>query len=216
MFLSRDRFLRVGGFRTPRDAINAISKVNHQYGLQCHLRSLVQGRSSSFHFFVKLEETNDGKVVALRREIQRSFNWSTEIVSQMDFGRIIAANQNTEHEIDAYAKSLKFQDNETPSYDVNEFWKCMNEVLLFKWRGQEYFFEMPSDWSFEETHSDLFQLAHHLLVEPWDKSAMQHWNDKKTWLKPGLAFQEASIRLLLSSVPEETVLLYNKRSALRN
>ena len=216
MFLSRDRFLRVGGFRTPRDAINAISKVNHQYGLQCHLRSLVQGRSSSFHFFVKLEETNDGKVVALRREIQRSFNWSTEIVSQMDFGRIIAANQNTEHEIDAYAQSLKFQDNETPSYDVNEFWKCMNEVLLFKWRGQEYFFEMPSDWSFEETHSDLFQLAHHLLVEPWDKSAMQHWNPtRKPGWRPGLAFSGGiDSAAAMALMPEETVLLYNERSGI--
>ena len=134
----------------------------------------------------------------------------------MDFGRIIAANQNTEHEIDAYAQSLRAQVNETPSYDVNEFWKCMNEVLLFKWRGQDYFFEMPSDWSFEETHPDLFQLAHHLLVEPWDKSAMKHWNQtRKPGWRPGLAFSGGiDSAAAMALMPEETVLLYNERSGI--
>ena len=76
---------------------------------------------------------------------------------------------------------------------------------------------MPLDWSMELTHSDLFQLAHHILVEPWDKSAMSNWNPtRKAGWRPGLAFSggvDSAAALCL--MPEETVLVYNERTGIQ-
>ena len=69
----------------------------------------------------------------------------------------------------------------------------------------------------ELTHSDLFQLAHHILVEPWDKSAMSNWNPtRKAGWRPGLAFSggvDSAAALCL--MPEETVLVYNERTGFK-
>ena len=75
---------------------------------------------------------------------------------------------------------------------------------------------MPADWGMEDTHSDLFQLAHHLLVEPWDKSAMKNWNpSRKPGWRPGLAFSGGiDSAAAMALMPEETVLLYNERSGI--
>ena len=216
VFSAPARMLRIGSFRTPRNAINAISRITKEHDVQCHLRSHVRGRSSSFHIFVKLNDTNDAKAIALRRQFQQEYNWSTEVVTEANFSSVMAANQNTQHEIETYAKSTLGAAREELSYDVKKFWKAVNDLLIFQWRGHEYFFEMPSDWSFEETHVDLFQLAHHLLVEPWDKSVMQHWNpSRKPGWRPGLAFSGGiDSAAAMALMPEETVLIYNERSGI--
>ena len=75
---------------------------------------------------------------------------------------------------------------------------------------------MPVDWSIDDTHPDLFQLAHHLLVEPWDKSAMEHWNPtRKPGWRPGLAFSGGiDSAAAMALMPEDTVLLYNERTGI--
>ena len=216
MYKPNARFLRVGPFRTPRDAINAISLITKKYDLKCHLRSLVRNKSSSFHVFMRLENVNDAQAVELRRSFQKEHNWPTEVVSSMEFGATMVSNVNTYHEIEGFAQASDSDIEQAPRYDVNEFWQHMDDLLLFKWRGKEYFFEMPVDWSIDETHSDLFQLAHHLLVEPWDKSAMLYWNPTRTpgW-RPGLAFSGGiDSAAALALMPDETVLLYNERAGI--
>ena len=96
----------------------------------------------------------------------------------------------------------------------NSGWKRQHlGVQLERHRG---IFEMPEDWVYSETHTDLFQLAHHLLVEPWDKSVMDQWQPTRQpgW-RPGLAFSggvDSATALCL--MPDSTVLLYHERCAL--
>ena len=101
-------------------------------------------------------------------------------------------------------------------YLHRKFWMEAGNTLVFSWNNIEVFFEMPEDWVYSETHTDLFQLAHHLLVEPWDKSVMDQWQPTRQpgW-RPGLAFSggvDSAAALCL--MPDSTVLLYHERCAL--
>ncbi|MEC7484707.1 MAG: DUF6395 domain-containing protein, partial [Candidatus Thermoplasmatota archaeon] len=101
-------------------------------------------------------------------------------------------------------------------YLHRKFWMEAGNTLVFSWNDIEVFFEMPEDWVYSETHTDLFQLAHHLLVEPWDKSVMDQWQPTRQpgW-RPGLAFSggvDSAAALCL--MPDSTVLLYHERCAL--
>ena len=101
-------------------------------------------------------------------------------------------------------------------YLHRKFWMEAGNTLVFSWNNIEVFFEMPEDWVYSETHPDLFQLAHHLLVEPWDKSVMDQWQPTRQpgW-RPGLAFSggvDSAAALCL--MPDSTVLLYHERCAL--
>ena len=101
-------------------------------------------------------------------------------------------------------------------YPHQKFWMEAGNTLVFSWNNIEVFFEMPEDWVYSETHTDLFQLAHHLLVEPWDKSVMDQWQPTRQpgW-RPGLAFSggvDSAAALCL--MPDSTVLLYHERCAL--
>ena len=101
-------------------------------------------------------------------------------------------------------------------YRPRKFWMEAGNTLVFSWNDIEVFFEMPEDWVYSETHTDLFQLAHHLLVEPWDKSVMDQWQPTRQpgW-RPGLAFSggvDSAAALCL--MPDSTVLLYHERCAL--
>ena len=217
MFTSGERYLRIGPFRTAKDGLEAISHLNKKNSMKGFLRSLTQGRSSSFHIFVKMDETRDSKVVELSRHFQREYQWATEIVPSMEFGSVMNANRNTLHEIDSIIQShQKSHEQSNQAYQPSEYWTYVNNTLLFRWRGQEVFFEMPEDWSFDRTHPDLFQVAHHLLVEPWDKSAMEHWNPTRQpgW-RPGLAFSGGiDSAAAMALMPDETVLLYNERTGI--
>jgi hypothetical protein len=117
--------------------------------------------------------------------------------------------QKREEELDSIIESESIA-----IYDVERFWKFTNGVLTFSWREIEVFFEMPPNWKFEETHADLFQLAHHVLVEPWDKTVLKNWNPtRKAGWRPGLAFSGGiDSTAALALMPSSTVLMYNERA----
>ena len=45
-------------------------------------------------------------------------------------------------------------------YEVRKRWRQDGSKLIFSAADVEIFFEMPKDWSMEETHEDLFRTAH--------------------------------------------------------
>ena len=118
------------------------------------------------------------------------------------------------------AKYLDGRDSGTEGdqdrYIVGDHWSTAGDLLILKWKEHEVYFQMPVDWSIDDTHPDLFQLAHHLLVEPWDKSAMEHWNPtRKPGWRPGLAFSGGiDSAAAMALMPEDTVLLYNERTGI--
>ena len=99
-------------------------------------------------------------------------------------------------------------------YDVNQRWKQNGRVLEFDALTRTIFFEMPFGWKLVQTHEDLFRLAHHVLMSPWEKGILDNWTPsrKKGW-RPGLAFSggvDSTACMLL--MPSETVLCYHERT----
>lgn len=209
-----NRYIRLGPFSSPRDGLNAMSKIQNDLQLKAYLRSYVQGRSTSFHVFVVAQnDESDLEMLALRKKFQIDYRWPAEVVKQLQFSDVFVINNDIQFELDAYTDSIRRPQQEIQRYSVEEFWSIEGQKLLFTWRDYQVFFEMPPDWSMALTHPDLFQLAHHLLVEPWDKSVLENWQPTRTpgW-RPGLAFSggiDSSAAMAL--MPEETVLIYHER-----
>lgn len=102
----------------------------------------------------------------------------------------------------------------TSTYDVAARWKQVGNTLYFDALGTEIFFEMPSDWSIDETHPDLFHVAHYVMMNPWEKDILKDWKpSRRPGWRPGLAFSggiDSTAAMLL--MPQSTVLVYNERS----
>ena len=168
---------------------------------------------------IYLENQTDKEAVELRRYYQDEHQWKCEILSMGKLPMIDVRPFSTLQMFNEYLdikERGKAPSSGVEHYQVSEFWSIRNETLLFNWRGVEIFFEMPLDWSFEDTHPDLFQLAHHVMVEPWDKSVMQKWNpSRKAGWRPGLAFSGGvDSAAAMALMPDETVLLYNERKGI--
>ena len=191
-----------------------------EHELSARVESKRKGKGIGYHLFVDFEGRTDKEAVEMRRRIQDEHQWKCEVIDKRNFPNIIVSPSST---LELYQQFLQSEsvvpsdDLEQEAYDISAFWSVRNETLLFNWKDVEVFFEMPLDWSMEQTHSDLFQLAHHILVEPWDKSAMSSWNpSRKAGWRPGLAFSggvDSAAALCL--MPEETVLVYNERTGIQ-
>lgn len=219
LFDSSERFLRIGPFGSVRVADAVASRIVKEHGLEAKLESIRKEKTIAYHLFIKLEMMNNKEVTRLKRVFQDEHQWKCEILSQEGYPVVEVQPISTVQMYQRYLESSSVVGAVSPqdgAYEVSKFWSTKNETLLFRWREMEVFFEMPLDWSIERTHSDLFQLAHHLMVEPWDKSAMEHWHPtRKAGWRPGLAFSggvDSAAALCL--MPSDTVLLYNERSGL--
>mgnify|MGYP001324756339 CR=1 FL=1 len=101
----------------------------------------------------------------------------------------------------------------TSTYDVKARWNQVGNQLYFDALGTEIFFEMPIDWNIDETHPDLFHVAHYVLMNPWEKDILKDWSpSRRPGWRPGLAFSggiDSTAAMLL--MPQLTVLVYNER-----
>ena len=88
-----------------------------------------------------------------------------------------------------------------------------DKKLIFSWNEFEIFFDLPDGWSFENTHEDLFRLAHYVMVSPWDTSMLEGWQpSRKPGWRPGLAFSGGiDSAAALALMPSSTILVYNER-----
>ena len=214
-----ERFLRLGPFGSVRVADAVAGRVLKENGLTARVESKRKGKGIGYHLMIHLENQTDKEAVELRRYYQDEHQWKCEILSMGKLPMIDVRPFSTLEMFNQYLEIKergKVSSSVVENYQVSEFWSIRNETLLFNWRGVEIFFEMPLDWSFEDTHPDLFQLAHHVMVEPWDKSVMQKWNpSRKAGWRPGLAFSGGvDSAAAMALMPDETVLLYNERKGI--
>ena len=209
------RYLRVGPFGSADVVQSVRSRLSREYTHAVEIFSMHKNTYAQY-FAVMNHQGSDAEAIILARNIRLNTKWPVEIISRKDAPFHVRIRDNSEH-LDAYFQQKKTtKDTKEIMYQVHEFWSAINNTLIFTWKEHEVFFEMPHDWSIEETHSDLFQLAHHLMVEPWDKSAMKHWNPtRKPGWRPGLAFSGGiDSAAAMALMPEETVLLYNERTGI--
>ena len=206
------RYLRVGPFGSADVVQSVRSRLAREYDMEVELLTIP--KSTHMQYFALINHSGaDASSVDLARVVRKDTNWPVEIIRNKEAPFYVRIRTNDEH-LSAYFTKEKSDDEDEEAYSVGDYWNTVNDTLIFTWKDHEVFFEMPGDWRMEETHPDLFQLAHHLLVEPWDKSAMANW--KPTWnpgWRPGLAFSGGiDSAAAMALMPEETVLLYNERS----
>ena len=102
-------------------------------------------------------------------------------------------------------------------YNPHARWRQDGQKLIFDAITREIYFEMPEGWSMQDTHRDLFQLAHFVLNSPWEKNIMSDWKpSRKPGWRPGLSFSggidSAACAHLL---PDETMLFYHERTGFK-
>ena len=208
------RHLRVGPFGSADVVQSVRSRLAREYNVEVELITI--SKTTHMQYFALIVHSGaDASSVSLARAIRTDTSWPVEIVREKNAPFFVRIRTNAER-IKSYFTHEKIDDEEEPTYQVEECWSVVNDTLVFSWKDHQVFFEMPADWGMEDTHSDLFQLAHHLLVEPWDKSAMKNWNpSRKPGWRPGLAFSGGiDSAAAMALMPEETVLLYNERSGI--
>ncbi len=109
------------------------------------------------------------------------------------------------------SKLHEIPDNST--YNPLERWSMKGNNLIFKYNEMTIWWKMPSDFSFEETHPDLYKLAEFVLVSPFEKEILDGWvPSRKPGFRPGLAFSAGcDSTAAMELLPEQTVLMYHKR-----
>ena len=141
-------------------------RLMKEHELSARVESKRKGKGIGYHLFVDFEGRTDKEAVEMRRRIQDEHQWKCEVIDKRNFPNIIVSPSST---LELYQQFLQSEsvvpsdDLEQEAYDISAFWSVRNETLLFNWKDVEVFFEMPLDWSMEQTHSDLFQL----LITSW-------------------------------------------------
>ena len=153
------RYLRVGPFGSADVVQSVRSRLSKEYDVEVELQAV--SKPTHMQYFALIVQSGaDANSVKLAREIREDTNWPVEIVRKKDAPFYARIRTNTER-LNAYFTKEKPNDKDEPIYDVGKYWNVVNDTLIFTWKDHEVFFEMPSDWSMADTHSDLFQLTHH-------------------------------------------------------
>ena len=219
--ISSNRFVRIGSYGSVKVASSVLARIEKEYSLEGSVFSVPvkSGRS----YFVDIEApNNDKKSIELMRLFLCEHNWKTEVVPVSGERDIIAMNQNTSKSFENYLEHRQSRNMnkesrvETSQYNVSRFWRMEDEKLFFTWNEFEIFFDLPKGWSIENTHEDLFRLAHYVMVSPWDTSVLEGWQpSRKPGWRPGLAFSGGiDSAAALALMPSSTVLVYNERSGI--
>ena len=209
--------LVLGPYGSSRVASNVHLKLKNEFELDGTLQSKISSGKIGYYVVVQMASQNNSEAIKLSTRFRDESKWSTELMPSHELPDLIRTSKSTQQEM---AKYLDGRDSGTEGdqdrYIVGDHWSTAGDLLILKWKEHEVYFQMPVDWSIDDTHPDLFQLAHHLLVEPWDKSAMEHWNPTREpgW-RPGLAFSGGiDSAAAMALMPEDTVLLYNERTGI--
>ena len=216
--ISSDRYVRIGSYGSLKVASNVLARIEKEYALNGDVFSIPvkSGRS----YFVDIQAPrNDKKSIELMRVFLHKHNWKAEVIPIVGERHIVATNKNTSESFENYllAKNSRESNQKINSnssqYSVSRFWAMKDKKLIFSWNEFEIFFDLPDGWSFENTHEDLFRLAHYVMVSPWDTSMLEGWQpSRKPGWRPGLAFSGGiDSAAALALMPSSTILVYNER-----
>lgn len=99
-------------------------------------------------------------------------------------------------------------------YNHLDNWSFVDGTLYFKYKTTKLWWRMPKNYSFEDSHSDLFKLAEFVLLSPLEPGILDDWiPSRKPGNRPGLAFSAGlDSTAAMELLPEQTVLFYHKRS----
>ena len=98
-------------------------------------------------------------------------------------------------------------------YEPLKRWKQKGRILFFEAPKRTIQFIMPIGWKIEDTHPDLFQLAHYVLMYPFEKGILDTWKPSRTpgW-RPGISFSGGvDSTACLELMPKKTIALYHER-----
>lgn len=220
--ISNTRIVRVGSFGSVKVASAVSAKIEKEHGVNTELFS-IPTKSGMSYFVDVTAPNNDRESLELMRTFLKENKWKSEVIPKSGFRDIIAVNKDTSSILENYYDSLKNDDKRDnvgkskQKYIISNHWRLNNSRLIFTWRKQSIFFEMPEDWTIEGTHEDLFRLAHYVLVSPWDNSVLEGWlPSRKAGWRPGLAFSGGiDSAAALALMPSSTVLIYNERTGIK-
>jgi glycosyltransferase involved in cell wall biosynthesis len=99
-------------------------------------------------------------------------------------------------------------------YNYLDNWSFSNGTLLFQYKSTKLWWRMPNNYSFEDTHPDLFKVAEFVLLNPLEPDILEDWVPSRTpGHRPGLAFSAGlDSTAAMELLPEQTILLYHKRA----
>lgn len=103
-------------------------------------------------------------------------------------------------------------------YNPLDRWSMKGSLLILKYKNMQIWWDMPADFSFEDTHPDLFKLAEFVLLSPYESEILAGWiPSRQPGIRPGLAFSAGfDSTAAMELLPEQTVLMYHKRSGLES
>ena len=219
--ISSERYVRIGSYGSVKVAGNVLARIEKEYALKGEVFSIPvkSGRS----YFVDIQAPgNDKQSVELMRLLLQKHNWKSEVIPVAGERHIVATNKNTSESFENYLLAKHSRESngrinpKSSHYAVSKFWRMKDKKLLFSWEEFEIFFHLPEDWSIENTHEDLFRLAHYVMVSPWDTSVIEGWQpSRKPGWRPGLAFSGGiDSAAALALMPSSTILVYNERSGI--
>ncbi len=99
------------------------------------------------------------------------------------------------------------------TYDVSLRWRQQGRLLLFDALTRTVRFNMPLGWTIQDTHPDLFRLAHYLLTSPWEQGVLNGWipTREKGW-RFSLSYSAGvDSHACLELMPKNTVVMYHER-----
>jgi glycosyltransferase involved in cell wall biosynthesis len=99
-------------------------------------------------------------------------------------------------------------------YEPLKRWKQKGRILYFETPKRTIQFEMPFGWEILKTHPDIFQLAHYVLMYPFEANIMENWKPTRTpGCRPGLSFSGGiDSTACLDLMPKNTIALYHERT----
>jgi len=99
-------------------------------------------------------------------------------------------------------------------YEPLKRWKQKGRILYFEAPKRTVQFEMPIGWDILKTHPDIFQLAHYVLMYPFETNIMDNWKPTRTpGCRPGISFSGGiDSTACLELMPKNTIALYHERS----
>ena len=115
-----------------------------------------------------------------------------------------------------YQKDVFQKRHKTPEdsiYNPLDRWSMKDNRLTLRYKEMNIWWDMPADFSFEESHPDLFKLAEFVLLSPFETDLLNGWvPSRKPGNRPGLAFSAGcDSTAAMELLPEQTVLMYHKR-----
>ena len=221
------RRLRIGPFSDPEELIRARETINENRSWNMHYQS-ISTRLDSDLILVTGHFSNESSAQNASTFL-RNLGLATEIIANglehpfaypsndtlVDLEKIVTLSKKSPFE--KFEEEIsKSTNNANEDYNPSKRWHFDSGRLWLNYKGLEIWFEMPKDWSFEETHADLFKVAEFVLLSPYEPTILENWKPSRgPGFRPGLAFSAGvDSTAAMCLMPDRTLLFYHERSGI--